>query len=1435
MPQPSQSSPIWRLALDTGGTFTDCVATAPDGSRHRAKVLSSAVLRARIVAASGAAAKLDPAPPSRAALGMLLRPVGALSPIGTVIDCDGPEVRIAAQQASAAGAESPALRAAAMPAPGSLVELFADEEAPILAARVLTGTPAGEPLPPMAMRLATTRGTNALLERSTARCGLAITRGFGDLPFIRDQRRRDLFALRIERPPPLAETIVEVEERIAADGGVLEPLTRHEIDRVVTALHGVDAVAIALLHSWIRPDHEEQLAAALRAAGHTQVWTSATAHAGLGFLRRMEGALIDAALGPVVATYLARVRRGFDGADRGKTDPAPRTGVPGASGSGATGASRLLVMTSAGGLVDSANFRPSDGLLSGPAGGAAGAALAARAGAPGRFARALAFDMGGTSTDVCRIEGEPILRHAHRVGEVEIAAPAVAIETVAAGGGSVLGFDGVLFTVGPRSAGADPGPAFHGRGGPLTLADADLLLGRMDPSRMGIPIDRAAALRAAETLAATAAAALAAEEPAGSAPARTDHDGARGPASAPATTGPDPSAEDSAAIRPSRRTARMLQRLVDLADERMAEAIASISIRQGIDCADHVLIAFGGSGGIHACAVADRLGISTVLLPADAGLLSAVGLDAAPLQRRASSAVHRRLDESALIALRGAADGALDDALAALARDLGGGAPDDSLRARCIATCSAELRSLGQESALDTAFDRDDSPSAIAERFRRAYARLHGTQPPDRPIEIVDVHVSASLDERATRGTVPGSAPAAAAAASPAARSAEPTASVTTLAAWFDGTWRRAAIVDVERLTALRRGDEPVRAPCARDESRRGDRHDRVAEGAERDGAEGRALEAGPPLEGPLLVRQAHGSAWIPPGWRVEPEDAAGSSGGLLLRRSAERGPVAVATPREIVAARLTSIAESMGELLRRTAISVNVKERLDFSCGLLDARGRLVVNAAHVPVHLGALGPCVRAVAAALRAARPPRRGDVWLSNHPECGGSHLPDLTVITPIFAAGTETEPIGFAASRAHHAELGGIRPGSMPFDARSLAEEAVVVTPFLLAEAGGARWDELEALLSAAPWPSRAVAENLADLRAAVAANALGAEQLSALAAAIGPAALSERLDEMRAHARTLARRAVTRLAAGEGAVAAPRTAADRLDDGTPIVATIERRGGRLRIDFTGSGPVLSGPLNATPAIVRAVTMYVLRTLIDEPGALALPLNEGLLEDVSIHVPPGLLRPFFVADPARSPPVGAGNTEISQRLADLLLRAAGAQAGSQATMNNVIFGAAAGPAFGCYETLGGGAGAVPGLGAEASAAGVAGAGGADGAGGVHVHMTNTRITDVEVLERRWPVRIERFALRRGSGGAGRRRGGDGLLRAYRFLAPVSLSILSQRRTLGAPGLGAGEPGAPGRNTLFHVDGRSIDLGSCAALDVEAGALLLIETPGGGGWA
>jgi 5-oxoprolinase (ATP-hydrolysing) len=1250
--------PRWRIWIDTGGTFTDCLALDPGGHHHRAKVLSSGTLRATVEdAPAGDVLRLrgDWGTSADVVAGMELRVLGR----------EMPAVRIREYDSVSGEAR---LEHAVPAQPGDACEIGGGEEAPVLAARLVTGTRIGEALPPMDLRLATTRGTNALLERRGAPTAFFVSRGFGDLLLIGNQQRPDLFALAVQKPAPLYAHVEEVEARLAADGSVLtapDPRAlRETASRALKA--GARSAAVALLHAYRDPAQELALREVLHEAGFEHVSLSSELAPFIGLLARAQTTVVDAYLGPILDAYLDGVRSRL--------------------GAGA----RLHVMTSAGGLVRPEAFRAKDSLFSGPAGGVVGAALAGRRSG---YKRVIAFDMGGTSTDVARVDGDFEYAWEHEVAGARVVAPSLAIESVAAGGGSVCTYDAQGLRVGPESAGAAPGPACYGAGGPMTLTDANLLLGRLDPERFAIPVHPPAAEAAADRLAARVREA----------------------------TGEGAGRE------------ALLAGLVAIADERMADAIRGISLRRGYDPADYALVAFGGAGGQHACGIAERLGMQTVIVPPDAGLLSALGIGHAALERFAERQVLRRLDE---------VEPELPELLHALEEEAMRAVQEESVDSRGVTVRRriAGLRYVGQDSVLSVDWD---GMAPLRPAFEERYEAVYGHRPEDRPVELESLRVVATTGVDHEPPIPPPSS--------------RPAPEAGSRRAWVATRW-----ADVPEY----------------------DRED---------------LEPGARLAGPALVTERHSTTFVAPGWRARVDGA----GALVMDREvvatsmSDEAPEAVRL--ELFVNRFRAIASEMGEMLRRTALSTNVKERLDFSCALLDADGRLVVNAPHIPVHLGALGLCVRAV----RDALPMGPGDVVATNHPAFGGSHLPDVTVITPVHDDGVL---IGYVASRAHHAEIGGARPGSMPPDARTLAEEGVVIPPTLLVRAGRADWEGMRQRLASGPYPSRAVEDNVADLAAAVAANHRGAELLRALTREHGRDAVAGYMDALRRRAAEGVRTALSAL--GDRTMEAE----ERLDDGSALRVRIEVRDGRAVIDFAGSAPVHPGNLNATPAIVRSVVLYVLRLMVREP----LPLNEGLIEPVELRIPEGLLNPPFGGHQSEDPAVVGGNTEVSQRLTDTLIKALGLAACSQGTMNNVLWGT---DRFGYYETVCGGSGA--GLGWQ-------------GADAVHVHMTNTRITDPEVVEHRYPVRVERFGVRRGSGGAGGWRGGDGAVREVTFLEPMALSVLTQHRMEGPYGVAGGAAGATGRQRLVRASGETVELAPIDGRDVAPGDRLVLETPGGGGW-
>jgi 5-oxoprolinase (ATP-hydrolysing) len=1207
----------WRIRVDTGGTFTDAWALGPDGTERRGKILSDGTLRFTLTGREG---------------DWWITDSGIEAPDDTFRGwgCGGAKV-----VKSQSGAKM--LRFGSITTNivvGSVLELSCGDEAPVAVARILTGTPAGEALPPADFRVATTRGTNALLERKGARLAFFTTAGFGDLLLIRDQRRASLFSLEQPEPEVLPAFTAAIGGRMSSTGDEVVPLDEAALlEAAREALEaGCSVAAVALLHAWKNPAQEQRAGEILRAAGFRHVVLSAEIAPLIRLLPRAETAVAEAFLTPVMEYFVRRVAEALEG------------GEP-------------WLMTSAGGLVPASRFRPKDSLLSGPAGGLVGAAELARAAG---FPRVLTFDMGGTSTDVARIDGPFVWRQEQEIGPARVFAPALKIETVAAGGGSICRWRNGRLEVGPESAGADPGPACYGRGGPLTLTDVNLLAGFMDADKAGIPLRRSAAEEKLQELLTEMAAA--------------------GETATPAT---------------------LLAGLRDIAVETMAEAIRGVSVREGCAPEDFALLAFGGAGPQHACAVAEKLGVRSVLIPADAGLLSAWGLERARRQEQRVRQVLRPLDaESERAAM-----------WRELAEDASQGVVAPEFR------WLTDLRLVGQDTALTVeAAEPDEATEELTAKFGAEYQALYGYPPPTGK---------------------------------------------------------------VVELVALRVVAEEHSVAC-----------------------ETESFEAGA-VPGPMLLQDRFSTCVVPEGWEMRK----GSKSTLLLERHLLPGATDLSQEASIPAAvraglfrsRFEGIVSAMGEMLRRTALSTNVKERLDFSCALLDAEGHLVASAPHVPVHLGALGVCVREVLKVMD----PGPGDVIVTNHPAFGGSHLPDVTVIAPVFDLAGKR--VAFVANRAHHAEIGGKAPGSMPADATVLAEEGVVIAPRLLVAAGIPRFAEVEALLREGPWPSRRIGDNLADLEAQLASVHHGTGAIARLTGEHGGEAVREEL-------RGILSRSAALMSARLADLNLERAVRSSFDDGTLLEVSIRACEGGMRIDFTGTGVVHPRNLNATPAIVRSVVLYVLRLWLGED----VPLNEGLLEAVDIVIPQGLLMPDFGDDPAAAPAVVGGNVETSQRLADLLLEALDLAANGPGTMNNFLFGD---ETFGYYETIAGGSGGGPRH---------------RGASGRHVHMTNTAITDPEILEHRFPVRLWKFEIRRGSGGQGFHPGGDGLVREVEFLKPLTVSFLTERRQTSPRGLDGGGDGSPGRQTRIPVTGRGDLLPGAVTYSAAAGERVSIETPGGGAW-
>ncbi|MGW0130875.1 hydantoinase B/oxoprolinase family protein [Streptomyces sp. NPDC003299] len=1134
---------------------------------------------------------------------------------------------------------------------------------------------AGSTEPVDAVRMGTTVATNALLERKGERTLLVITRGFRDALRIAYQNRPRIFARRIELPELLYERVLEVDERITADGTVLRAPDLDALAGPLRQAHddGIRAVAVVCMHSHLHPAHERAVGELAERIGFPQISLSSEVSPLMKLVPRGDTAVVDAYLSPVLRRYVQQVAGEL-------------TGV------------RLMFMQSNGGLTEAGQFRGKDAILSGPAGGIVGMARMSQLAG---FDRVIGFDMGGTSTDVSHFAGAYERVFTTQIAGVRLRAPMLDIHTVAAGGGSVLHFDGSRYRVGPDSAGADPGPACYRAGGPLAVTDANVMLGRIQPAHFPAVFG-----------------------PDGDQP--LDADVVRDRFTALAREIRDHTGDD-------RTPEQVAEGYLQIAVANIANAVKRISVQKGHDVTRYTLTTFGGAGGQHACMVADSLGIRTVLVPPMAGVLSALGIGLADTTAMREQSVEAPLEPSALPGVHRTAD---ELEAAARAELLAEDVPEDRIRV----SRRAQLRYDGTDTTLTVELTEPDAMrQAFEERHRATYSFTL-----DRPTVVE------ALSVEATGLTEP---PDLSALAPYEGRPAAPgSARLHTGGAWRD-------------------------VPLHRRET----------------------LPPGRTVTGPAIITEASATTVVDDGWQA----AARDDGHLVMERVAvtqssrtdtEADPVLL----EIFNNLFMSIAEQMGARLESTAQSVNIKERLDFSCALFDPDGNLVANAPHIPVHLGSMGTSVKEVIRR-RGARM-RPGDTYAVNDPYHGGTHLPDVTVITPVFD--TEGERVLFhVASRGHHAEIGGIAPGSMPAHSRTIEEEGVLFDNWLLVDGGRFREQETLRLLTEAPHPSRNPRTNLADLRAQIAANHKGVEEVGRMIDTFGLDVVQAYMRHVQDNAEEAVRRVVDALDDGEYAYETDSGAVIR------VRVRVDRAQRSATIDFTGTSAQLGSNFNAPYSVVNAAVLYVFRTLVADD----IPLNDGCLRPLRIVVPPGSML-------APEPPaaVVAGNVETSQAITGALYAALGVQAEGSGTMNNVTFG---NDRHQYYETVASGSGAGDGF---------------PGASVVQTHMTNSRLTDPEVLEWRLPVLLEEFAVRRGSGGAGRWPGGDGAVRRIRFRAPMTVSTLSQHRRVPPYGMAAGDPGALGANRVERADGTVTALGGSDSTDVAPGDVLVIETPGGGGY-
>ncbi|MGW1156444.1 hydantoinase B/oxoprolinase family protein [Streptomyces rubiginosohelvolus] len=1166
------------------------------------------------------------------------------------------------------------------------------DDAAVAGIRLLLGLEPGEPVPAdrvAAVRMGTTVATNALLERRGEPTVLLITEGFRDALRIAYQNRPRLFDRHIVLPESVHERVIEVPERIDAHGGTVRPLELGPVREQLRAAHaeGLRSAAVVLMHGYRHPAHERAVAEAAREAGFTQVSSSHEVSPLIRLVPRGDTTVVDAYLSPVLGRYVDEVAARLDGI-------------------------RLMFLQSNGGLREAARFRGKDAVLSGPAGGVVGMV---RTSQQAGHDRVIGFDMGGTSTDVSHYAGEFERELGTEVAGVRMRAPMMSIHTVAAGGGSVLHFDGSRYRVGPDSAGADPGPACYRRGGPLTVTDANVMLGRVQPAHFpavfgadgDLPLDADHVREAFTELA--------------------DEVGR--------ATGRRPDEAEVAAG------------FLEIAVLNMANAVKKISVQRGHDVTRYALTGFGGAGGQHVCAVADALGIDTVLVPPLAGVLSAYGIGLADATAMREQSVEEQLDAACRERVERLCAELADRTREALRAD---GVPDSAIttRARIL------LRYAGTDAAL--AMD-PDTEAAMAEAFAAAHrARFGFTMDKPVVVETVSVEATGATGVTDATGTAESTDGTQSATGSGPDSHAAPPPPADTVDLYAEGRWQRAPL--------HRRADLPI----------------------------------GATVTGPAIVAEDDATTVVDPGWQAE----AGPTGHLVLTRSTPRPERTAVGTRvdpvllEVFNSLFMSIAEQMGVRLENTAHSVNIKERLDFSCALFDAEGNLIANAPHIPVHLGSMGESIKEVLR--RNEGTLRPGDVYAVNDPYHGGTHLPDVTVVTPVFDEGKLRFLV---ASRGHHAEIGGITPGSMPAFSRTIHEEGVLFDNWPLVRDGRLREEETRNLLVSAPHPSRSPDTNLADLRAQIAANEKGIAELRRMTDQFG----ADVVDAYMGHVQDNAEESVRRIVAGlhDG------HCRYETDSGAVIQVrlTVDRDARSAHLDFTGTSPQQPGNANAPRSVVMAAVLYVFRTLV---GA-DIPLNSGCLKPLDVTIPPGSML-----DPSYPAATVAGNVETSQAVTGALYGAIGGQAEGSGTMNNLTFG---NDHVQYYETIASGSGAGDGF---------------DGADAVQTHMTNSRLTDPEILEWRLPVRLESFAVREDGGGAGRWHGGHGVERRIRFLEPVTIALLSGHRRVPPYGADGGEPGAPGEQYIERAGGETVPLEGCDTAELEAGDVLVVRTPGGGGY-
>ena len=1166
-----------------------------------------------------------------------------------------------------------------------VTKVLSSDYAPLLGIRRLLGLNEDEHIPQCTVRMGTTLATNALLEKKGVDTALIITSGFRDILYIGTQARADIFSLEIDEPPVLPKIIEEVGARLSSDGDTIQKPETEQIRNKLIEIReqNITSLAVVILHSYIDGTIEKEIESLAKEIGFKHISISHEVVPEIGLVARANTTVVDAYLTPLLKDYVTHLSSQLED-------------------------SQLLIMQSSGGLCESHNFRGRNAVLSGPAGGVVAASHVANI---AQVPQAIGFDMGGTSTDVSRIAGEPTRNWETDIAGIKLRAPMMEIHTVAAGGGSICLFTGDRLTVGPDSAGAIPGPLCYGNSEAkeLTLTDVNLCLGRILPDRFPFPIDTYKPAKALERL---------------------------------------------ASLVPGRDTIESVaEGFFEVANEVMAQAIKKVSISSGYDVRDHALVVFGGAGGQHAAAIARKLDIDLLLFPPFSGVLSAYGMALADVDWHAS------VDAKRLIL----SDAVLSDYEADWA-DLKQRGEIELTNQKFEASALEHIRRIdlrykGSETTITLKISQNDDTVSLRNRFENQHKKTYGYIRNKHPIEVVALR-------HETRGK----------SQSPALKQPE-TANIKisdkTTRIFFNGRWIDAEVYHREHI--------PVNKT----------------------------------IHGPAIILEATSTIIVEPDFSITHTD----NNILSMKRTHKTKNIELSTSDlepiinpikaaemlkadpvrlEVYNHRFMSIAERMGQVLQRTALSVNIRERLDFSCALFDSNGELIANAPHIPVHLGAMSQSVKAIVKQHQQTMKP--GDVFVTNDPAEGGSHLPDITVVTPVFSSelkkSAKNNILFFVASRGHHEDVGGITPGSMPPFSRNLQEEGIVLKGEKLVDENVLQEEKILQILSSGPYPARRPKDNLADMQAQIAANRAGTQLLLELIETEGVKEVISYMGFVQDNAAQRVQKAISNITDGQ------YTFEDSLDDGTPIRLTLKVSESNMLIDFTGTSPAVEGNLNAPSAVTVAAVIYVLRALVGE----VIPLNSGCIRSVKLVIPEG-----SILCPPPDAAVAGGNVETSQRVVDVLLGAIGRAAASQGTMNNLTFG---NESFGYYETIAGGAGATPFQ---------------PGRSGIHTHMTNTRITDPEILEARFPVRLHQFAIRPNSGGRGVHDGGHGLIREIEALIPLRFSIISERRNIAPFGLAGAAAGAKGIN--WHNETK---LPAKTTFIAQPKDRILIETPGGGGW-